>query len=98
MRHTTISGHHGTHDAQAAVFWILGGIIVVLAFRDVLTLWAVALGILAIAWWISHEAERRMERSGAARAPVTRLRPASTGQPDLKRASPHASWHGPGTA
>jgi hypothetical protein len=67
MRHTTISGHRGAHDAQAAVFWILGGIIMMIAFRDVLTLLAVALGIVATAWWISREVERRMERNDAAR-------------------------------
>ena len=98
MRHTTISGHHGDHDAQAAAFWILGGIIVVIAFRDVWTLVAVGLGIMATAWWISREVERRIERNEAEMTPVTRLRPALTGRPDLKKASPHASWRGPSAA
>jgi Flp pilus assembly protein TadB len=98
MRHTTISGHQGAHDAQAAVFWILCGIIVMIAFRDVLTLLAVALGILATAWWISREVERRMKRNDAEMATVTHLRPALTGQPALKKASAHASWHGPSAA
>ena len=42
MRHTTISGHHGTHHTVAAAFWILAGITAVIALGDVLTLLAVA--------------------------------------------------------
>ena len=87
MRHTTISGHHGAHDAEATVFWIFTGIIMVIAFGDVLTLLAVAFAIVTIAWWISRKVEHRVERNDAEMAPVTQLRPALTDQRDLKKTS-----------
>jgi len=41
MRHaTTINGHHGNHYVEAAAFWILAGLIVLIAFGDFLTLLA----------------------------------------------------------
>jgi hypothetical protein len=33
MRHTTISGQHGTHCTELAVFWIFARIVVLIAFR-----------------------------------------------------------------
>jgi hypothetical protein len=98
MRHITIKGHKGAHDVEAAVFWIFAGIIVVIAFGDVLTLLAVALAIVATAWWVSRKLEHRVARNDAPMGSVTRLGPALTGQRDLKRTSPHASWHGPRAA
>jgi hypothetical protein len=98
MRHITIRGHHGAHDTEATVFWIFTGIIMVIAFGDVLTLLAVALAIVATAWWISRKLEHRVERIDAEMAPVTYLRPAATSQPDLKNTSAPASWRGPSAA
>jgi uncharacterized membrane protein len=94
MRHTTISGHHGSHHTVVAAFWILAGIIVVIAFGDALTLLAVALAIATTVWWIYREVEHRVERNDAKMVPVTQLRPALTGQRDLKKTSAHASWRG----
>lgn len=87
MRHTTIRERHGAHDAEAALFWIFAGIIMVIAFGDVLTLLAVASGIVATAWWISRKLEHREARNDAMTAPVTQLRPALTDQRDLKKTS-----------
>ena len=100
MRHitTTISGRHGTHDAEAAVFWIFAGIIMVIAFGDALTVLAVAVAIVTIISWIYSKVERRVARNDGEMAPVTHLRPAVTGQRDLKKTSAHASWRGPSAA
>ncbi len=94
MRRTTINGHHGTHHTVAAAFWILAGIIAVIAFGDALTLLAVAFAIVTTVWWIYRQVEHRVERNDAEMAPVTHLRPALTGQRDLKMTSAHASWRG----
>jgi hypothetical protein len=98
MWNSTISGHHGTHHTVAAAFWILAGIIVVIVFGDVLALSALAFAIVTTVWWIYREVEHRLERNHAEMALVTHLRPALTGQSDLKRTSAHASWHGPRAA
>jgi cbb3-type cytochrome oxidase subunit 3 len=98
MRHTTISGHHGTHDTVAAAFWIVAGMLAVVAFGDVLALLAFALAIVTTAWWVYREVEHRVERNDAEMALVTQLRPALTDQRDQKKTSPHASWRGPRAA
>ncbi len=95
---TTISGRHGTHHAEAAVFWILAGIIVVIAGGDVLALLAVAFAIVTTLWWLYHEVEHRLERSDAEMAAVTHRRPELMGQRDPKRTSAQASWRGPRAA
>jgi hypothetical protein len=98
MRHTIISGRHGSHHTVAAAFWILAGIIVVIAFADALTLLAFAFAIVTTVWWIYREVEHRVDRNDAEMARVTHLRPALTGQRDLKKTSAHASWRGPSAA
>ena len=98
MRHTIISGRHGSHHAVAAAFWILAGIIVVIAFADALTVLAVAVAIVTIISWIYSKVERRVARNDGEMAPVTHLRPALSGQRDLKKTSGHASWRGPNAA
>lgn len=97
MRHTAISGQHDAHHTVAA-FWIIAGIIAVIAFGDVLTLLAVALAIVTTARWIFRQVEHRVERSDAEMAPVTHLRPGLIGQRDLKKTSAHASSRGPRAA
>jgi hypothetical protein len=98
MRHTTISGRHGTHHTVAAAFWILAGVIIVIALGDALTLLAVAFAIVTTVRWIYREVEHRVQRNDAEMAPVTHLRPALTGQRDLKKISAPASWRGPSAA
>jgi hypothetical protein len=100
MRHitTTISGHHSAHDVQAALFWIFAGIIVVIAFGDVLTLLAVAFAIVTTAWWTSRKFEHRVARNDAKMASVTHLRPVLIEQRELKSTTAHASWRGPSAA
>ena len=98
MSHTAINGHHGAHHTIAAVFWILAGIIVVIALGDALSLLAVAFAIVTTVWWVYREVERRMDRNEAEMAPVAHLRPALTGQRDLTKSSAHAPWRGPRAA
>lgn len=90
MPHTTSSRHHGSYDAEAAAFWIFAGVIVVIAFRDVFPLLAVALTLLAVAfaiataaWWVSRDATT---------ASVTHLHPA--GRRDPKRGPARSSRRG----
>jgi hypothetical protein len=89
MRHikTTLSGHRGAFDAEAVLFWIFAGIIMVIAFGDALTVLAVALVIIAAISWIIEKVEHRMETSDPALAPVTHLRAELTGHAELERPS-----------
>jgi uncharacterized membrane protein YhiD involved in acid resistance len=100
MRHTTttIGGHHGSHDVEAALFWVFAGIILVIAFGDALAVLAVAFAIVAAVSWIYQKVERRLERSDAHTAPVTHLRPELTGEHNAKRTSAQALSHRPHAA
>lgn len=93
MRHitTTISGHRGTHNAEAAAFWIFAGIIILIAIGDALAVLAVTIAIVTAISWIYGKVEHRSERTGAQMAPVTRLRPELTGQHVFGNTSAHAS-------
>jgi len=99
MRHTTtINGHHGNHYVEAAAFWILAGLIVLIAFGDFLTLLAGAFAIATAIMWIYRAVERRLERkSDVDMASVSHLS-ASSGQRHLTETSAHASWRGPKAA
>ena len=94
IRHI-ISGHHVAHQMVAAL-WIIAGIFAVIVVGDAFTL--LALAIVTTAWWILSGVEHRVERHHAEMAPVTHLRPALSGQRDLKKTSGHASWRGPNAA
>jgi hypothetical protein len=92
MPHATKCGHHGAYDAEAFAFWIFAGVIVVIAFRDVFPLLALALILLAVAfaiataaWWVSRNATTTS---------VTHLRPASSRQHDAKSAPARSSRRG----
>ena len=98
MWHTTISGHHGTHDTVAAAFWVLTGMLAVIAFGDVLTLLAVAFAVVTTAWWISRKFDHRVARNDAKMASVTHLRPVLIDQRELKNTAAHASWRDPSAA
>jgi hypothetical protein len=99
MWHTTITGHHRDHHTVAAAFWIVAGVIAVIALGDAFMLLAVALAIVTIARWVYREATHRVvERNDTGMAPVTHLRSALTDQRDLKNTSAHASWRGPSAA
>jgi len=71
MRHITISGHHvGHHTVAAAVwsvaaFWIVAGIVAVMALGGGLTRLAVALAIVTTEWWLFSEVEHRVEKVGS---------------------------------
>ncbi|WP_156738324.1 MULTISPECIES: hypothetical protein [unclassified Mycobacterium] len=82
-----MSGNHGTHDTEAIAFWVLAGIIMVIAFGEALAVLGVVVAILAAIAWIYREVERRVVRSHAVVAPVTHLRPALTGQHNPKTTS-----------
>ena len=100
MRHitSTISGHRGTQDVEAAAFWIFAGIIVVIAFADALATLAITIAIVTAIAWIYSKVGRRLERSDGEMAPVAHLRPELTGQRDAKRTSAHAPLGGPRAA
>jgi hypothetical protein len=100
MRHTTtINGHHGNHYVEAAAFWILAGIIVVMAFGDFLTVLAGAFAIAIAITWVYRAVERRLERKNDAEtASVRHLRPLSSGQRDMEETPAPASWRGPRAA
>jgi hypothetical protein len=96
-RHTsTISGHRGTHDLEAAAFWIFAGLIVLIAFGDALAVLGVAIAIATAIAWIYSKFERPVD-SDTRMAPVAHLRPQVNGQRDPKTPA-HASWHGPHAA
>jgi hypothetical protein len=98
MRHitTTFSGHHGSHDTEAALFWIFAGIILLIAFGDAVAILAVVVAILTAVAWIYRTVEHRLQRNDAHTAPVTHLRPELSGQHD--RASAPALFHRPHAA
>ena len=67
MGYMTISGHNGARHRHtiAAAFWIVVGIVAVIAFGDTLTLLAVALAVVATAWWIRGEIKHGVKGNGA---------------------------------
>ena len=94
MRHITVSGRDNARHAATTAFWIVAGIIAVIALGDALALLAVAVAMVTTARWIYREVEHRSERNDAEIAPVTHLRPAFNAQRDLKKTSARASWLG----
>src|ERR1700753_1846350 len=96
MRQNTITGHHEAHYPVAEALWILAGIILLLAFGDVLILLAVAVAVIgmATAWWAHRTVEHRTRRSDAGVASVTHLRTASTGHRELTKFAAHVPWRG----
>ena len=100
MRHTTstISGHRGSRDLEAAAFWIFAGIIVVIAFGDALAVLGIAIAIAAAIAWIYGKFEHRFESSDEQMAPVAHLRLGSTGQGEPNATSAPAPWDGPRAA
>jgi hypothetical protein len=69
MRYITISEDHGGRRRHtiAAAFWIVVGVVAVIAFGDTLTLLAVALATVTAAWWICREVEHRVKSNDARR-------------------------------
>ena len=100
MRQTNSNGYNDSRFPLGEAAWISAGIIMVLAFGDVLVLLALALAIAAMttAWWTYRKAQRGGPSNSAGLASVTQLRPASTGLRDLKKTSAPAPWHGPSAA
>jgi hypothetical protein len=100
MRQTNSNGYNDSRFPLGEAVWISAGIIMVLAFGDVLVLLALALAIAAMttAWWTYRKAQRGGQSNSAGLASVTQLRPASTGLRDLKKTPAPAPWHGPSAA
>jgi hypothetical protein len=100
MRQTNSNGYNDSRFPLGEAVWISAGIIMVLAFGDVLVLLALALAIAAMttAWWTYRKAQRGGQSNSAGLASVTQLRAASIGLPDLKKTSAPAPWHGPSAA
>ncbi|WAJ44883.1 hypothetical protein OK015_27990 [Mycobacterium sp. Aquia_216] len=100
MSEVTANGYANSHFPIGEAVWIAAGIIIVLAFGDVLLLLAlvVAIAATATAWWTYRSAGRRTRTHEAELASVTQLRPASTVHRDLRKTSASARWHGPNAA
>ena len=97
MQHTTANRHPGTHNV-AAVFWLLAGIIVLIATGDAFALVTAAAVIVTAVWWMIREIEHRVRNHRAELATVIHLRPASTSQRQPNNTPAHASWRGPSAA
>jgi hypothetical protein len=95
MRHitSTINGHHGNRDLEAAAFWVFGGVILLIAFGDAVAVLAVAVALLTAVAWIYRKIERRFERHDAPAAPVTQLRSEWFGPYDANEAPAQAVSH-----
>jgi len=100
MAQINSNGYNDSHFPFGEAVWISAGIIMVLAFGDVLVLLALALAIagMTTAWLTYRKVQHREQSNGADLASVTRLRPASTGQRNPTKASAPAPWHGPSAA
>jgi len=61
-------GNGGRHrHPTAAAFWIVVGVVAVIAFGDTLTLLALVLAVVTTAWWFGREVEHRVKGNGARR-------------------------------
>jgi hypothetical protein len=96
MRSTTTKRHQRSQDAVAA-FWLVAGIIVMIASGDALALLIAAVAIVTVVWGMIRAIERRV-RNRTQPAPVTQLHPAMTARRDLTKTTVHGSWHGPRAA
>jgi uncharacterized membrane protein YhiD involved in acid resistance len=97
MRHITINRHPGTHNV-AAIFWLLAGVIVLIASGDAFALLTAAAVIVTAVWWMVREIEHRVRNRHAEFARVIHLRRASTSQRHPKNTAAHAPWRGRGAA
>lgn len=100
MRHitSTITGHHGNRDLEAAAFWVFGAVILLIAFGDAVAVLVAAVAILAAVAWIYRKIERRFERHDAPSAAVTQLRSEWFRQYDAEEAPAQALPHHPHAA
>jgi hypothetical protein len=98
MSRFSINEGDRAHHTVAAAFWLLVGIVALVAFGDVLAVLAVALAVVTAALWAYREVEHRLQGDDAAMASVTALRPAMTGASDLQHGPTHASWRDPRAA
>jgi hypothetical protein len=71
MQHTTASQHRGIrHTISAAVwvvaaFWLVAGVVAVMAFDGGLTRSAIVLAIVSTEWWLVSKVENRFAGSDA---------------------------------
>lgn len=85
------------HYPVSEAVWIAAGLIMLLAFGDILVLLALALAIVAMtAAWLGYRKVRQRGQGNDDLASVTQLRPAAAVEPDPK-ATP-APWQGPSAA
>jgi hypothetical protein len=98
MSESNGSGYADSHFPIGEAVWSAAGIIILLAFGDVLLLLALVAvtAAMAAAWWTYRSAARHAQTSDADLATVTQLRPGSTVQ--RRRQGAPAAWHGPSAA
>jgi hypothetical protein len=88
------SRRSGSHQTLGTAVWVVAGIILAMAFGDVLILLAVAVAIVGAAWWIYREVARHQSKGDAKMATVTHLGSARAGQRDRRENSAKAPWDG----
>jgi hypothetical protein len=96
MQLTTTKRQQRRHDTVAA-FWLVAGIIVMIASGDALALLIAAVAIVTLVWGMIRVIERRV-RNRTDLVRVTQLHPALPAGRVLKRTSAHGSWLGPRAA
>jgi hypothetical protein len=72
MQQTAITQYHGTRYPVAETLWVLAGIVLLLAFGDVLALLVIGLGVaaMAAAWWVHRTVGHRVGSKGRALATI----------------------------
>lgn len=79
--------------------WIAAGIVMLLAFGDVLVLLALGLAIVGMtAAWLAYRKVRHDGQDNDALASVTQIRPALATPREPKTVTTNAPWQGPSAA
>ena len=86
MQYPTVNRHPGTHNVADGLL-LLAGLMVLIVSGDAFAFITAAAVIVTAAWWMIREIEHRVRKSAAKLPPVLDLRPALTGQRDLKETS-----------
>lgn len=93
MQNTTIGRRQGNRETLGAAFWLVAGLIVLIASGDALALLIAAAAVVTIFWGMIS-AVRQHVRNRAEPAPVTQLRAAPAAGRDLKSHSSQQPWLG----
>ncbi|BBZ46700.1 hypothetical protein [Mycobacterium parmense] len=70
---TTIGAEQRSRRAETVAFWILAGLIMVIAFGEALAVLVATSAVVAAVAWLYRKVERRLERSDTQMAGVSHL-------------------------